>query len=222
MSTLPNPDTSALVIVPEREIELTKVKVDKFNNLYAEYTLRENGIGSENTKKVHQPAHEDLVRAFKKLTVHLCLMTEVVEGIKSGEDEYLRYEQLTQAFQSEDLYTAPEFDSYRCTGFTLSSGGVVLVGQKRLRSKKVLNLVSPYEVLEPETPTGDEYQYLAELDYDLSHAITEVKAYLEGKYEQHQLDFFQDLREKVEEALVPLEQRNLLRKSYQGRELDDE
>lgn len=190
-------DALALAVVPAREIELTKVKLDKFYNLYAEYTLRENGVSSEITRKVHQPAHEDLVAAFKKLTVHLCLMTEVVSGIRWEEDQFLQDGALMTAFQDESIYSAAEFDSYRCTGLTLVSGGVVLIGQKKLRSKKVLNLVSPFEVFEPETPTGDEYYHLDYLDGDVQHAIEEVRAYLDGKYSDdgRQLDMFEEVPE---------------------------
>jgi len=198
-----NDSEAALSVLPEREIELTKVKLDKFYNLYAEYTLRERGVSSEITRKVHQPAHQDLVQAFSRLTSHLCLMTEVVDGIQC-EDEYLDYYRLTDAFASEEIYTNDAFLNYRCTGFTLTSGGVVLVGQKKLRSKKVLNLVSAFEVLEPETPTGDEYLYLYSLDNDLARAIEEVRLYLDGKYsdEGRQLDMFEEVGSAATRSLA--------------------
>lgn len=128
------------------------------------------------------------------------------------------------AFQDEAIYAAPEFESYRCTGFTLSSGGVVLVGQKKLRSKKVLNLVAPYEVLEPEQVTGDEYYHLDYLNDDLSRALEEVKAYLDGKYnnEGRQLDMFEEVREAVEAVTQHVEQKTLVFRSINGQTLDDD
>lgn len=218
------PEETTPELVPERQIELAKVKLDKFANLYAEYTIREKGISSEVTRKTHQPAHEDLVKAFSRLTAHLCLMTEVVPGIKWEDDQYLQDGAISAAFQDEAVYTAPEFESYRCTGFTISSGGVVLVGQKKLRSKKVLNLVAPYEVLEPEQPTGDEYWHLNYLNDDLNMAIEEVIAYLDGKYndEGRQLDMFVEVREKVDVVVSHFEQRALIQKSFEGKVLDDE
>jgi hypothetical protein len=217
-------EEGALAVLPEREIELTKVKLDKFNNLYAEYTIREKGISSEVTRKTHQPAHQDLVKAFERLTVHLCLMTEVVSGIRWGEDQYLQDGALMAAFQDEAIYTASEFESYRCTGFTMVSGGVVLVGQKKLRSKKVLNLVSPFEVFEPETPTGNEYYHLDYLDGDVQQAVEEVRAYLDGKYSDdgRQLDMFDEVQEKLEVVVDHFKQKDLIRRSFEGKELDDE
>ncbi|MCC3156460.1 hypothetical protein LJ737_04380 [Hymenobacter sp. 15J16-1T3B] len=196
MSTETETEFPDLRLVPVREIRLSKVKVDKHHMLTIEYTCIENDSYSEHTARYYRPAHEDLVKAMSRLTVHCCLMTEQVNGVQQG-DEYLSGYALGQLFASEDIYTAFEFHSYRCTGFTLSSGGVVLVGQKKLRTKKVLNVIAPYEVLIPENPTGNEYDWLAELNIDLDRVIEEVKAYIAGKWndEGRQLDMFEEVEQ---------------------------
>lgn len=190
-----------LRLVPVREIQLTKVKVDKHHMLTIEYSCMEHEFFSTHTASYSRPAHEDLVKAFNRLTIHCCLMTEMVQGIRQ-EDEHLTGYQMGKLFISEDIYTAPEFLGYRCTGFTISNGGVVLVGQKKLRTKKVLNIVAPYEVLYPETPTGTEYDWLSELNFDLDRVVEEVKLYIAGKWneEGRQLDMFEEV-EKVAAAV---------------------
>lgn len=200
----PDPSiTNAVTVVPARTYTLSKVKIDRDGFVSTEYTQSENHVFSEVTTKRHQAAHPDLLKVFEHLAVHVCLLTDQVREVLHNGD-VVEYSNFGPLFEEDSFYKSLEFSlaSVRCSGFTLTSGGVVLVAQKYLRSGRTLNLVTPFELLEPdpEKPTGLEYDYLPQLREAIQRAEDEVKLYLDGKHDKtgEQLDLFDDLSQEVE------------------------
>lgn len=90
-------------------------------------------------------------------------------------------------------YLIPRMEPYSVTGFSLAgegeNEGVVLIGQKRLENKMVLNLIAPFSKF-------SEYKYGAELSLLINKCIEETELYLfDGKCAEpstNQLDLFED------------------------------
>ena len=194
---------TTLTVVPARTYTLSKVKVDKDGFVSAEYTLSENHVFSEFSTKRYQAAHPDLLKVMEHLAVHVCLLTDQVQQVLHNGD-VVESKDFGPLFEDDSFYKCLEFSwaAIRCSGFTLTSGGVVLVAQKYLRSGRTLNLVTPFELLDPdpEKLTGLEYAYLPQLREALNRAQDEVKLYLDGKHDQsgEQLDLFADITKEVE------------------------
>ena len=163
------------------EINLSKIKLDGAG-LFVEYITGEADGHAEMTAKHKRPVHADLVLAFDQLVPHLALLCDLVQGVRDG-DVYVSAGQLFYGLdpQGLPLHERPEFKGLKVTGLTYSSTGVVLIGQKRYRGGKVLNLITPHEVLEPKEFTGMEYDHLWELNAALARVEMEAHAYLAGK-----------------------------------------
>ena len=183
---------------PVLSIQKAKIK-DHF--LTAEYTVVENEVMTKYTAEFMRFVHEDLLQRFQYLVVHLCLITEQVRIStvcqmmdlmlaeveisvnKQGnlEEELLApstYEvaRVRQALFDEKLYDLVCFTNFRCTGFVNSNSGVMLIGQKVLKSGKVLNLLTPLTSLEE-----SDYEFANILAMDLKMAYNEVIAHINGK-----------------------------------------
>jgi hypothetical protein len=189
------------------DISLTKVKVNrKDSTLYAEYSEGEAGGFAEKTALHHRPAHADLEAAFARVLPHFLLMLEMLPGVQQGE-QWLKNDSREFLWLLEDgkLSELPELAIYSVTGYSYSDkGGVVIVGRKTLRGGRVTNLITPHEVLDPEKPTGLEYEHLFTLGTELAGCDKEVKLYLAGKsapyVQEQQTDFLEELQNSVDKA----------------------
>lgn len=168
----------------EYTIEKFKVK-DGFPTVFYTQFDNDKDVSSKHEASFNQIIHLDLSRAMDRLTIHLCLLAEQVSefGLVS------ELGHLALALQGEDIYEHQQLSSFRCTGFTLSSEGVVLIGRKTLKSKKVLNLVSPFCLLNEDS----DYDYSSFLDSALDECIAEIELMLkECKFGgNQQLDLFE-------------------------------
>jgi hypothetical protein len=192
---------------PAEDLGLTKVKLNrKDSTLYAEYSEGEAGGYAEKTALHHRPAHADLEAAFARVLPHFLLMLEMLPGVQVGE-EWLKND--TQRFrlmlEDGELHELPECKDYQLTGYAYSDkGGVVLLGRKTTRFGKVINLTTPHEVMDPEQPTGMEYEHLFTLGTELGACDKEVKLYLGGKSAPYvapqQTDFLEELQSTVDNA----------------------
>lgn len=186
---------------------LTKVKLSrKDSTLYAEYSEGEAGGFAEKTALHHRPAHADLEATFARLLPHFLLMLEMLPGVQQGE-EWLKNDSLEFRWLLEDgkLSEFAELKDYSVTGYAYSDkGGVVILGRKTKRNGQVINLTTPHEVLDPDKPTGLEYEHLFTLGTELAKCDKEVKLYLTGKsgpyVQEQQTDFFDELQDAVDKA----------------------
>ena len=187
----PAPDAPAPGPVPD--VNLTKIKLER-KALYVEYTTGEGDGKAEMTAHHNRPVHADLLARFAELVPHLCLLCDLVQGVRVGEEFIRGYELFAGPLEPDGppLHERPEFVTYKVTGLTFSNTGVVLVGQKRYRAGKVLNLCTPHEALHPEQETVFEYEHLWELNLALGRLEAEALQYLAGKSgvgTQQELDF---------------------------------
>ncbi len=162
----------------EYTIEKFKVK-DGFPTVTYKQELNENYVSIEAT--FYQLIHPDLSHMLDRLTVHLCLLTELV-----SEQSLFDLGNLQMALNGEAIYEHLAFSSFRCSGFTLSSDGVVLIGRKTLASKKVVNLVTPFALLNEDS----DYEYSDHLEREIDGCLEEIKLLLQGKFREQQLDLF--------------------------------
>lgn len=122
-------------------------------------------------------AHGDLFQAYDNLTKHLAAICEIIEPwTLNSEDVEMLIRDITVtkiSLGGEDDYA-----------------GVTLVGQKKLSTGKVLNLVAPFTVFDPEL---SDYMHASRLYKDVQEVIEEVDAYIGGKRAPvKQLELFPD------------------------------
>jgi hypothetical protein len=162
--------TDAPATAEALDLNLTKVKLNrKDSTLYAEYSEGEAGGFAEKTALHHRPAHADLEAAFARVLPYFLLMLEMLPGVQQGE-EWLKNDSQAFRWLLEDgkLSELPELKDYQVTGYAYSDkGGVVILGRKTTRFGKVINLTTPHEVLDPDKPTGMEYEHLFTLGTEL-------------------------------------------------------
>jgi hypothetical protein len=192
---------------PDTDRHLTKVKLNrKDSTLYAEYSEGEAGGFAEKTALHHRPVHADLEAAFARLLPHFLLMLEMLPGVQQGE-EWLKNDSQPFRWLLEEgkLSECAELKDYSVTGYAYSDkGGVVVLGRKTKRNGQVINLTTPHEVLDPDKPTGLEYEHLFTLGTELATCDKEVKLYLAGKsgayVQEPQTDFLDELQGAVDKA----------------------
>lgn len=163
--------------------EITKFKLKK-GQVEIHYRQEQGELIKEHVTTMFCVPHMDLYKAMDKLKVHLCLITEMVEVFNLP---YLKEKTISTAFQEEEFYDDFSFFKFKCTGFTLSSEGVVLTGNKTLGTKKVLNMVTPFTLLNADS----DYDYAGELDVHIDDVVNEVQLLLNGKVGNEQLDLFE-------------------------------
>lgn len=146
--------------VTKNEIKKVSIKNDRCIVSFNETAGAELNVVSKECGAV---IHKDLVQAMNRLKVHLVVLTEQTE-----------VSIITHA--SIDDFDLTLLDKYVITGYTIGgtdeNEGVTIVGQKLLKSGKVLNLVVPF------TKYEDEYDFSSELGQDVANCTYEVKEYL--------------------------------------------
>lgn len=145
-------------------IQKVKIKDGKLEVTYDEYFPQEN-YSNTIDKKCAQMIHTDFRQALDKLKLHLVCFCEMPES---------------ERIKSEGIYDFdPEIlNSYVITGYTHGgseeSAGVTIIGQKLLKSGKVLNLISPFI----QFADSDAYDYAGELAADIEACDYETAEYL--------------------------------------------
>ena len=163
----------------ELVIEIKKVSIKNDKYLNVEYIETRNETRSTIKKESSQIIHKDLVEAFERLDVHLAMLCEMVDDnlIHSIED-VLTHESL--------------LSKLKVTGITIGGvnehEGVCIVGQRKLRGKKVLNLVTPFTKFEDE---HSPYKFMSDLSSVIDDCIFESEQYIQGKCTpSNQLEMF--------------------------------
>lgn len=141
------------------EVEYTKIITTVDLNNWRRVT--ENKLSEE----CRQPVHKDLVAAFDAIIPHLPLLCEV-----TAEKELLPLGHV-------------DLESFKVTSFSKGGSdehaGVTIVGRKRLKGNRILNLVAPFTKWEEE---NNPYQHRYELKEAIRHLSDEIHKYLfEGK-----------------------------------------
>ena len=142
-------------------MNITKAKIKKDNTLVASFkNENEDNVTIEGKNLIHK----DLRAAFNELIPHLAFLCEQKEA--DGKD-------------SIDELPEEIFSTFEVTGYTVSGSddneGVVLVGKRFLKSKKVLNLIAPFTMFNNE---NEEYTYAFELEQAIEACSYEVEQYL--------------------------------------------
>lgn len=146
------------------KIEKAKIKDSQLIATYEERFKTEN-YSNTIEKKCSQVVHGDMKNAFDKLKVHLVCVSEMPEAEK---------------IRNAGVYDYPidELNNYVVTGYSHGgsdeSAGVTIIGQKLLKSGKVLNLISPFIQFED----ADAYEFAGELYSDIEACDYEVNQYL--------------------------------------------
>jgi len=160
--------------------DISKIKVKKgFPEVF--YSQEKGGVSSNYQATINGLVHQDLAEALDKLKAHLCLITELINPVLLGGPAAIR-EQLSKG----TLHEHEAFDGFYCTGLSLSSDGVVLIGGRKLSTGKVLNITAPFTLM---TDEGD-YLFWIDLDNQVQAVITETELLLEGKMGVEQLELF--------------------------------
>lgn len=160
--------------VTKNEISKVTLKNDRASVQFKETAGDEiNSV----TKDCGAVVHKDLVAAMNRMKIHLVVLTEQPEAI------LVNHSSITD-------FDLSQLDNYVITGYVIGGTdehtGVTIIGQKLLKSGKVLNLISPF------TKYEDEYEFSEELGQDVEMATYEVKEYLfNDKYgiKQQEMDF---------------------------------
>ena len=160
-------------------MEIIKAKITKDNTLVASY---KNEHGDTVTVDGKNLVTKDLTQAFKELIPHLTFLCEQREAVHKERMDEL----------PNDIYSILDVTGY-AVGGTDDNTGVTLIGKRFLKSKKVLNLNSPFTMFNNE---NEEYTYAFELEQSIQACNYEVEQYLfEKKWAvvQQELPFADDI-----------------------------
>ena len=145
-------------------LQKVKIKDGKLEVTYEEY-FREENYSNTIDKKCAQMIHADFRIALDKLKPHLACICEMPEA---------------EHVKSVGIYDVDEekLNSYIITGYTHGgsdeSAGVTIIGQKLLKSGKVLNLITPFIQFMDE----DAYDFAGELSAEIEACDYEAEQYL--------------------------------------------
>jgi hypothetical protein len=169
-------------------IEIKKAKLSGGLFLEASYEVhnRVEKTSKDITEKDETPVHEDLANSFKALHKHLPILCDYLKANK------IKIEKFGEVKADFDWVA-----DFEVTGFTVSGtdehAGAVLIGNKKLKDNKQVNLVTPFVKFDD----SDFYQFGTELAADIEACIYEVKEYLfKGKKapkQQLTIDFDEDV-----------------------------
>jgi hypothetical protein len=145
----------------------------------------------------NQKPHPDLLKALRRLTLHMCLLTEQltdqqlypsVFGMPTDELQARLF--LRAAVESGEAYVHPMLENFRCTAVAWKSKGVVLSGEKKARYRcfgKALKVETPTTKVhwgldgDMEMEDGD-YPFFEQMHNALGDLQAEIVSYLGGKY----------------------------------------
>jgi hypothetical protein len=158
-------------------IRIVKAKIKSGNFLEAEYEVYESIKNKKNeteykamnlyTFKGQRYIHHDLAEAFERLTPHMALICEQVN--LSGQELLA----VDEAFESGTIHLLEPFTKFKCNGISIGGNdeheGVVFIGRKNLKRKRVLNLTSPFHKF-----SAGEHEEAYIYEYYLNVAVSKV------------------------------------------------
>ena len=156
-----------LVITTLQKFKLTKLGAN------AEYSEKEEVDGGVNLETLvtksypFQPADE-LIESFHQLVPHLMMLCEVIQ------EETVRE-------PGDLLDDFPLSESFLVTGIVVKESGVTLIGRRKLRGGKVLNMTTPFLLWEVNEHM-EQYRFRNELYKAVTTAENLCLEYIEGGY----------------------------------------
>lgn len=155
------------------DITAAKLKGDFCDYSFKERTL--NGSQQVEVKDCEVIIHDDLRDKFRQLIPHLAFICDQVKDTPQLEEAIEDMKATSYGDEEGEHFLS----NFNVTGFKISGSGdnqgVTLIGQRKLLSGKVLNLVTPFIRYE------DEYLYMNELRIAVSECQEEVAQYMQGK-----------------------------------------
>lgn len=173
--------------IEQSEIKIRKVKIHNDHCLTIEF-LKSNGSGADDEylAKQYHSMHADLEVIWKKLSVHLALATEYVTG------PLIKLNKIAEPYDTQadhDLFSPFECRSYS-RNWSEAREGIVISGVRRLKSKRVVSINSPFMETDP-TLCG--YDYIELLLNIINQFEQEVYLYLVGqKFTEKQLELVEN------------------------------
>jgi hypothetical protein len=189
--------------ISSRELMKLKIKDGGLEMVYSEtFQLpgQEELMMSENVKTCHYLPHKDMLAIMDCFVPHLLLINEIMFL-----DEFEQAAVIAKYFNGELATTSFKTNEYLnkhfVSGLVISGDaehrGVTIIGGKKLKGNKVLNLITPFVKFE-----DDNYSYGNELRYCIGLLEKECWLYLNGKSGQGiQLNAFDDFSTKLEDNL---------------------
>jgi hypothetical protein len=170
--------------VTKNEISKATIKNDRCNVIFKENTATDINTVNKDCSGI---IHADLLASFNRMKVHLVMLCEQPE-----------MSLISHATISD--FDISQLDNYVITGYVIGGTdeheGVTIIGQKLLKSGKVLNLIAPF------TKYEDDYEFSEELGQDVQMCSYEVDQYLfHDKFGIKQQEFEFD---KANEATIEL------------------
>lgn len=171
-------------------MEILKAKITKDNTLTATY---KNEHGDTVTVEGKNLITKDLTNTFVKLVPHLCFLCEQKEAAHIDRIDEL----------PDDMFKVLEVSGYSVGGSD-DSEGVTLTGKRFLKSKKILNLNSPFTQFNNE---NEDYSYSFDLQQVIEECSYEVEQYLFNKkwaVVQQDLPFKEEVDETIKEVAASI------------------
>ncbi|MDP3452278.1 MAG: hypothetical protein Q8R90_04925 [Bacteroidales bacterium] len=174
----------------QRKIRKAKLKSRSLEVELNETIETEGGpVTNEIIMKCAGLAHDDLKKAFDRLTLHMVMICD------------LRKSELISVETFESDEALKQFEDYSVTGFSIGGEeeheGLVIFGSRKFPSGKVLNITTPFTKFSDD---NDPYVFEAELYNDIQACLYEVEQYLEGKFAIKQLELPFDETPVMEEV----------------------
>lgn len=200
-------DTPAETATPQVWFFTSVALTDDFNLTLTGSRMGE--VSDEFTITRYCKPHPDMLRALRRLTLHMCLLTEeltaerLYPGIFGLPTDALNARlQLRDGMQTGEAFVHPDLEKFRCTSVLWKPKGVVLKGVKKARYRfmgKELEVKTPTVEVRPglcddedEEPADWEYPYFEQMDNSLRDLTGELVAFMGGKYGEggQQLELF--------------------------------
>jgi hypothetical protein len=155
--------------------------------------------------------HPDMLRALRRLTLHMCLLTEELTPLRlypqgpllpAAKQELFATRALREAMETGDAFVHPDLEKFRCTSVQWKPKGVLLKGVKKARYRFMgseLEVKTPTVDVRPglydeedDEPSDSEYPYFEQMDNSLRDLNAELVAFMGGKYGEggQQLELF--------------------------------
>lgn len=151
-----------------QKISWKTVKLDKEGLLHLAYKDIEDKQSAKVVKDFEQPAHPDLIKGMEKLIPHFAILCE----------------QVNTPVQLSDL--DGQIEAFHVRGFHRGSNeeipGVTIVGNKILKSGKVLGLNAPFLRFRENPSEEGAYPFQEHLEGILAEVEIEAELYVKGKY----------------------------------------
>lgn len=160
-------------------IEINSAKLKGSGVTHCEYSYEQKTESAHEAIGVSSdaPVHDDMRLAFRALVPHLAFICEEVDNSNELIEIMDRYNGLIEDGADTVLMTRLakyKVTSFKCTG-TGDTAGIILSGQKKLITDKIVNLNTP------NLKWDDDYQFSQELYAAIERCKTEVLHYMEGK-----------------------------------------